>query len=122
MGLPLPVHLLRGHRAEKAACRFLRKQGLKLVARNYRTPYGEIDLVMDHGETLVFIEVRFRASARFGGAAETIDRGKQTRLRASAEHYIQREPGASNKACRFDIVAFDGSLDNRNLSWIQDAL
>ncbi|HXS53565.1 MAG TPA: YraN family protein [Usitatibacter sp.] len=95
-----------GGAAEEAAARFLVGKGLQLVARNYRTRMGEIDLVAREGETLVFVEVRLRSSARFGSAAASVDRRKRLRLEAAARHFLarlQREP-----ACRFDVVTLEG--------------
>jgi putative endonuclease len=76
------------------------------VARNYRTRMGEIDLVAREGDTLVFVEVRLRSNARFGGAAESVDRRKRLRIESAARHFLarlQREP-----ACRFDVVTLEG--------------
>ena len=81
-----------GHAAETMACRHLEMHGLKLLERNVRSPYGEIDLVMRDGVSLVFVEVRRRGSERFGTPAETVGPRKQQRLRATAEHYLQRHP------------------------------
>src|SRR5690606_657756 len=94
----------RGADAERTAAAHLARAGLRLLARNYRGPRGEIDLVMREGATLVFVEVRYRSRSDYGHASETVDRRKQARLRATAEHFLQhrtRCPGP----CRFDIVA-----------------
>jgi putative endonuclease len=115
-----PPHLSRGHKAEDVACTHLQHQGLLLEARNYRSPYGEIDLIMRERDTLVFVEVRFRKSPDFGTPAETVDARKQAKLRATAEHYLQHTPRASKKACRFDIVAICGDGDD-SLSWHRNA-
>ncbi|HEX7466326.1 MAG TPA: YraN family protein, partial [Usitatibacter sp.] len=91
-----------GGAAEEAAARYLEERGLEIVARNYRTRLGEIDLVARDGATLVFVEVRMRSSERFGGAAESIGWRKRSRLEAAARQYLarlRREP-----ACRFDVV------------------
>ncbi len=95
-----------GSAAEEAAANFLSRNGLAIVARNYRTRLGEIDLIAREGATLVFVEVRMRSSARFGGGAESITPGKRKRLVAAARHYLarlRREP-----PCRFDVVTLDG--------------
>jgi putative endonuclease len=94
-----------GDRAESVAARFLEAQGLRIVARNFRTRLGEIDLVAQDGDVLVFVEVRLRAHDRFGGAAASVGPGKQRRLIAAARGYLLRlgrEP-----RCRFDVVALD---------------
>ena len=95
-----------GSAAEEAAARFLAREGLRIVARNYRTRMGEIDLVASDGEMLVFVEVRRRSSARFGGAAESVDFRKRLRIESAARHFLARlgrEP-----ACRFDVVTLQG--------------
>lgn len=91
-----------GGEAEHGAARFLERQGLTIVARNYRTRLGEIDLVAMEGEVLVFVEVRMRSSARFGGAAESITPRKQSRIAAAAGHFLRRFPRPPR--CRFDVV------------------
>jgi putative endonuclease len=95
-----------GGEAEDAAAAHLARHGLRIVARNYRTRFGEIDLVARDGATLVFVEVRMRrASAQFGGAAGSIDARKRRRIAAAAGQYLQRlgrEP-----PCRFDVVTLD---------------
>lgn len=116
-----PSHLARGHSAEQRACDYLVGRGLTLVERNYRTPHGEIDLIMRDAKTLVFVEVRFRRSAEYGTAAETVDRGKQSKLRASAAHYLQRHRGAAKQPCRFDVVALSGAPGQEQLEWLPNA-
>jgi putative endonuclease len=104
-----------GDRGEDSAARFLQRQGLRIVARNYRTRLGEIDLVGYEGATLVFVEVRMRSAARFGGGAESVDLRKQRRVIAAARHFLMtlgREP-----PCRFDVV----SLEHDAPTWIRGA-
>jgi putative endonuclease len=104
-----------GGAAEEAAARFLERNGLAIVARNYRTRHGEIDLVAREGATLVFVEVRMRSSERFGGGAESIGWRKRSRIEAAARHYLmrlRREP-----PCRFDVVTLDGGIP----VWIRGA-
>lgn len=104
--VPVTAAQSAGADAEDRAARFLEAQGLRIVARNYRTRQGEIDLIAQDGATLVFVEVRLRASERFGGALGSIDARKRARIEAAARHYlmrIRREP-----ACRFDVVTLAG--------------
>jgi putative endonuclease len=110
-----------GRRAENAACRFLLEQGLKLVQRNYRGRCGEIDLVMEQGATLVFVEIRYRRGDRFGGAEETVDRRKRARLISAASDYLQHHPGAQRRPSRFDVVALVADREGHRLRWIADA-
>jgi putative endonuclease len=109
----------RGQQAEDQALSFLTNAGLRLVARNYRTPGrggGEIDLVMRDGDgTLVFVEVRSRAAAAFGGAAASIGWAKRQRIVRAARHFLMRWPAPP--ACRFDVIAFEGDA----LQWLRAA-
>jgi putative endonuclease len=110
-----------GHAAESAACRHLEDQGLQLIARNYRSPFGEIDLIMRDAATLVFVEVRQRRSEAFGTPAETVGTRKQAKLRATAEHYLQQHPRESQNPCRFDILAITDETRGRRIEWLRDA-
>src|SRR3954462_7494785 len=97
-----------GDAAEERALEHLAANGLKLVARNYRTPHrggGEIDLVMRDGATLVFVEVRKRAPRAFGGAAPSISGAKQRRIVFAARHFLMRF--AEPPPCRFDVLAVE---------------
>ncbi|KPK49907.1 MAG: hypothetical protein AMS22_12950 [Thiotrichales bacterium SG8_50] len=114
-------HLQSGLKAEDQAQRYLARRGLKLLTRNYRSPYGEIDLIMRDRNVLVFVEVRYRRDARFGLAAETVDSRKQARLRATAEHYLINTKGACEHPCRFDVVALAGDPAKGSLNWYPDA-
>lgn len=80
---------------------------MELLQRNYRCRFGEIDLIMRDGDTLVFVEVRSRAHAGFGGAAASIDAAKQARLVRAARHYLATLARVPD--CRFDAVLFDAA-------------
>ena len=108
---------LSGAQAEDLACAHLERAGLKLLARNFRHPQGEIDLVMEDRDTLVFVEVRYRRSNTFGTPAETVGRHKQARLRAAAGHYLVKH--AVDRICRFDVVAV--SNNEPRVEWLRDA-
>jgi putative endonuclease len=107
---------IRGAEAESAASHFLQQQGLKLLLQNYRSRFGEIDLIMEDGETLVFIEVRMRSQSHFGGAAASIDQRKQSKLISTAHVYL----ASLNRIppCRFDALLLDG---NANIEWVKNA-
>lgn len=106
----------KGQAGEEAALAFLLERGLVLVERNLRFKAGEIDLVMRDGATLVFVEVRRRASRRFGGAAASVTAAKQQRLVLAAQLYLQRLGRAP--ACRFDVLAIDGD----RLDWLRNVI
>jgi len=108
-----------GDAAEDRALAHLLDAGLRLVARNYRTPGrggGEIDLVMRDGATLVFVEVRRRSRADFGGAAASVGFVKQRRIVFAARHFLLRLRG-SPPPCRFDVVA----VEEGRIAWLRAA-
>ncbi|TFY96267.1 YraN family protein [Ramlibacter rhizophilus] len=109
----------RGDAAEDRALAHLQAAGLRLVARNYRTPGrggGEIDLILRQPDgTLVFVEVRQRLATAFGGAAASVGAVKQRRIVRAARHYLMRL--GAPPPCRFDVVALDGE----ELTWIRAA-
>ena len=92
-----------GDRGEDMAAAHLKKQGYKILERNYRTPIGEIDLVARHQGVLVIIEVKTRRSRRFGSPQEAVQPAKQERLRNLAEYYLQQQ-GLGEVTVRFDVV------------------
>ena len=109
----------RGKDAEARAARYLEGRGLTIVERNYRSRYGEIDLIARDGATLVFVEVRARASNTFGGAAASITASKREKLTRTALHYLAR--AGRTPPCRFDAVLLAGTGDSAAVEWIQDA-
>ncbi|MFH0341074.1 MAG: YraN family protein [Chromatiales bacterium] len=100
----------RGAWAESIALRYLGARGLRLLTRNYRCLAGEIDIVMKDNDTLVFIEVRYRAGTDYGSPLETINHTKQTRILKTASHYLQTHRMSTGHApCRFDVVVVTGA-------------
>ncbi|MBI3284163.1 MAG: YraN family protein [Burkholderiales bacterium] len=106
----------RGDEGEAQALAYLQAAGLKLVQQNFLCKGGEIDLIMQDGATLVFVEVRQRSSMAFGGAVASVTPAKQRRLVHAAQVYLQRQQG--QPACRFDLVALDGA----QLRWLQNII
>lgn len=109
----------RGREAETRAWQFLQTRGLRLLQRNYRSRRGEIDLVLQDRDSLVFVEVRCRRRARFGTGAESVDRRKQSKLLACAQHYLQSYPEQARQPCRFDVISLDGPRGS--IEWIRNA-
>ncbi len=106
-----------GDAAEARALAFLQARGLRLVERNVSSRLGEIDLIMREAETLVFVEVRSRASRSYGGAAASVGPAKQRRLQREAQRYMNARYGDRWPPCRFDVFAIDaGEAD-----WIRGA-
>lgn len=100
----------RGAWAESIALHYLGARGLRLLTRNYRCLAGEIDIVMKDNNTLVFIEVRYRASTDYGSPLETINHTKQRRILKTANHYLQtHRMSTGNAPCRFDVVVVTGA-------------
>lgn len=107
-----------GAQAEQWAVQYLRQQGLSLVTQNYRGRFGEIDLIMRDGAVLVFIEVRLRRNANFGGAAASIDARKQQRIICTAQQYLATL--ANIPPCRFDVVLID-DVQGKQVQWLKNA-
>lgn len=110
--------IARGSDAEATALRYLQKQGLKLIAQNYRCRFGEIDLIMRDGNVVVFTEVRLRKSNAFGGALASVDSHKQRRILAAARHYLSEL--RETPYCRCDVVLLS-EVNDQTLEWIQNA-
>ena len=113
-----------GKHFEEYAARFLQKKGLKLLTQNFHAYRGELDLVMRDGETLVFVEVKFRKNSNFGSAAETVTLKKQQHMVLAAQFYLQSHQQFSQLACRFDVIAINGTSrqdDNPKIDWIKNA-
>lgn len=105
----------RGAEAEERAALHLQAAGLKLLARNWRCRFGEIDLILRDGTTLVFVEVRARGRGDYGGAAASITAGKRARLQRAAAAYLAHSQ--HHGPCRFDAVLIDGE----RLTWLRGA-
>jgi len=108
-----------GAQAEQSAARFLQQQGLRLVQANYRCRFGEIDLILKDGGTLVFAEVRMRSNQHFGGAAASIDARKQSKLILTAQHYLASL--FSTPPCRFDAVLMSTAEGQDGIEWVKNA-
>ena len=115
----------RGNAAESAAREYLGRSGLRAVAANASFRCGELDLVMLEGrgrdETLVFVEVRYRRGAGFGGGAASVDAFKRRRLVRAAQLFLLAHPRHAALPCRFDVVEADGDPARPRLTWIRDA-
>jgi putative endonuclease len=125
--MPSPRQLA-GARLEQLALAHLQAHGLALIQPNFRARFGEVDLVMQEGPDVVFVEVRHRRSADYGGAAASVSRAKQQRVRRAAQLWLMRRYGSKGwPNCRFDVVAFDGVESTAGdpgglkLNWIRAA-
>lgn len=107
---------LKGPWAENYAYDYLQQQGLTPITRNYRSQVGEIDLIMQDQEELVFVEVRYRKNDHFGSALESVTYSKQQKIIKTAELYLQKHY-RSYPPCRYDILSITGS----RLEWLKNA-
>jgi putative endonuclease len=114
-----PPKISMGAIAEGIAHNFLITKGLSPIDRNYRTRFGEIDLIMNDNKTLVFIEVRYRSYDHFGSAAESITKKKQNRIIQTAQHFIMSRQVTA--AIRFDVVAVEPDTSKKvTCNWIKN--
>lgn len=109
-----------GQQAEALAKNYLQQHGLKLLTQNYYCRRGEIDLIMQDEQSLVFVEVRYRRSSTFGSALESVDHRKQTKLIVTAEHYLQQNTSRFS-SYRFDVVAITQDNNTPSITWVKDA-
>ncbi len=111
----------RGAEVEAAARDFLIGQGLRAVAANANYRFGELDLVMLDGDTLVFVEVRFRRSAGFGGGVASVDARKRRKLVTAARAFLHSHRGFADATCRFDVIDGSGDPAAPTFEWLRDA-
>lgn len=111
----------RGDRVELFAEKHLKRQGLKLVEKNFNSRYGEIDLIMLDKSVLVFCEVRFRANTSFGSGAETVNLCKQQKIIKTAQLYLQTHKKMQQRDCRFDVVSVTLAAQEPLIEWHRNA-
>ena len=116
----LRAQLPLGPRGEKAAEKYLRRSGYRIVARNYRAAGAEIDIVAMDGETLVFVEVKTRRSRDAGAPEEAVDERKQKQIRRAAEIFATRYR-ADEVTMRFDVIAVDASGERLEIELLRNA-
>ena len=105
---------------EELALRYLERRGYELVERNYRTRYGEIDLILREEDTLVFVEVKLRRGTGFGNPLEAVTLAKQTTIRSLAEQYLsERDP--TFDALRFDVIGILADRHRPTVRHVRDA-
>lgn len=110
-----------GKNAEDFAYKLLKDKGLKIIGRNLRYKLGEIDIIAEDGEEVVFVEVRFRSGATRGVAAESVSEKKQRRLIRAAQTWLQQHKSYQNRYCRFDLVAINSVIDLEHTTWDKNA-
>ncbi len=111
----------QGARVEALARDFLQRQGLEPVAANANYRGGELDLVMRDGDALVFVEVRYRRSAGFGGGAASVDASKCRKLVHAAQQFLTAHREFARTPCRFDVIDASGDPEAPAIDWLRDA-
>ncbi|MEY8702206.1 YraN family protein [Francisella philomiragia] len=107
-----------GNKAEAQACKYLKSQGLQIIAQNFKAlPYGEIDIIALDQSTLVFIEVKYRSRTKFAKAEEMLTYSKQQKLINAANIFLQQNPNFEDYECRFDLIA----INKEDINWIKNA-
>ncbi len=106
-----------GDLGEQKACDFLQAKGLRLVTRNFRCMYGEIDLIMQDNNDIIFIEVRSRQHSDYGSAVESVTTSKQKKLIRAATYFLQKRKWYNKVNCRFDIIG----ISQNQFEWIKNA-
>ncbi|MGL4766937.1 MAG: YraN family protein [Formosimonas sp.] len=109
----------QGAQAEQLALAYLRRQGLCFIDANLACAQGEIDLLMQDGDTLVFVEVRWRQNEAFGGAAASITPAKLQRLTRACQLFLQQNPAWQSQPCRIDAVLLTGDLAAPRMDWLK---
>jgi putative endonuclease len=100
---------------------YLQRQKLKFITQNYRCRFGEIDLIMQEKNYLVFVEVRYRCTTNYGSSSESLTLSKQQRIIKTAWHYLRTNHLLNKKVFRFDIVALSGELNQLSIQWLKNA-
>lgn len=112
-----------GKTHEDVACTYLQEKGLKLLERNFSCKRGEIDLIMQEGSSIVFVEVRYRKNNLYGTGAETISALKQKKLIMAAQVFLSYKRWHNTYPCRFDVLSLskDTQENRSSVQWIRDA-
>jgi putative endonuclease len=110
----------KGTIGENLAVDYLEKKGYRILQRNYRYEHGEIDIVAEDGNALVFVEVKARRSKKFGEPEDAVTPRKREKIRATADGYLF-ENNIDDKECRFDVIAIDYQGDKTEIRHLIDA-
>lgn len=115
------IAVLRGRWAEEVALKYLLNRNLKLIEKNFRSKFGEIDLIMKDTDIVCFIEVRYRTDDHFHQAAESINKRKQERIILTSQQYLTNNYDTDDILCRFDTVTLSGKQEKPIIEWLKDA-
>jgi putative endonuclease len=106
---------------EERACQLIESRGATVIARNYTSRFGEIDLIALDTDRLAFIEVRYRSRSEFGSALASVSPVKQKKVLMTAQIFLALHEDYCNRYCRFDIIAFDGLRRSVSAQWLKGA-
>ena len=112
---------LTGRQAEDWVSVHVTQHNLQIITRNYRSHYGEIDIIAWDQETLVFIEVRYRTPQGYGSALESVTRAKQRRIIRTAQYFLLEKQWGEKYPCRFDVIAIEPTAFGQEIQWIRGA-
>ena len=118
---PLKTSKKIGSEGEAIAKNYLSKRGLHYIDSNFHCRLGEIDLIFKQGDTLVFVEVRYRKNTAYGHACETVDKYKQQKLIRAAHYYLQKNHLTDSVDCRFDVIGIEPNNPNSEIQWFKNA-
>jgi len=104
-----PTHLHTGKAAEQRARKHLEQHGFKTIATNVNSRFGEIDIIMQRIDEIVFVEVRYRSNTSHVSAAQSIDKHKQSKLINAARFFLQKNPQYNQYLCRFDVITIEST-------------
>ncbi|MGD9152376.1 MAG: YraN family protein [Gammaproteobacteria bacterium] len=110
-----------GKYAEEQVCKYLQRQKLQLVERNYACRCGEIDLIMRDQDCIVFVEVRARVGQDFRDSLESVDYHKQHKIIRAATYYLQKTGQLNKVFCRFDVMAVKLQNEQLQFHWVKNA-
>ncbi len=110
-----------GSQAEDAAIDYLKLQNVLILERNFRCRFGEIDLIAQQDQCLIFAEVRFRKNTNYGSASESVNSPKQRKIIKAAQFFLNTRAWARDVKCRFDVIAMSQTIDAPKIEWIKDA-
>jgi len=112
----------RGKATEEFAKQYLIQQGLVFIDQNVHCRQGEIDLVMQDGQTFIFVEVKYRKNNHFGGAISAISQSKQNKIKHCVAFFLHKANlNEYNTPCRFDVIALDGDINKPQVTWLKNA-
>jgi putative endonuclease len=111
----------QGADAEKQALAYLQQQGWHLLYANYRSKFGEIDLIVQQGQTLLFVEVKQRSSAAFGSAQAMVTTQKQQKIILTSQYFLQQHPQYQKYHLRYDVIAISTAQADAQITWLPNA-